>query len=373
MTYQQLVPVEYYKSMPIEKNTIKFRFVKFQLNGGKWLVWHNPSVDRLRRLFIKHNPKNAYISVQKFLYFKEHNNTYKNLQIGNEELIDIDGQKFKDKREVWAEASKVTSFLRTNGAKINDFVVTNSSVGGYQISIDNPSEKLINDLSHKFNIDKKVLNDKKRVKRLVWSYNKNKNSFSYRAGMRQIADDNLGVKTEHRHKTKSGIGNCTNLPRHYAYKQISSSVQGTRGLYVPVFKFAKMPSKKRIGKLQLRYKTGSLILNKFLGKHYLIGIKTHQASRIRKMYRYMKCDYSLNEFDKFKQNMIPIGNAVDLDNKGKIISDSFDRMEYFTGMSNGLISIGHYRALVQQGVPLLNRASCGEEQPVYTVIFRREE
>ena len=85
----------------------------------------------------------------------------------------------------------------------------------------------------------------------------------------------------------------------------------------------------------------------------------------------MKCDSSLNEFDKFKQNMIPIGLAVDLDNKGEVISNSFERLEYFTGEHNGLISIGHYRALVQQGVPLFSN-DVGEEQPVYTVIFRRE-
>lgn len=362
---------QYYQSMPIEKDTIKFRFVKFQLWNGKWIVFNKPSVNRLRRLLVKHNPKNAYISVQKYLNYKEHNQTYKEVQIGKEEVIDIDGQKFKDVKEVWAEASKIMSCLRSKEVQINDFIVTNSSVGGYQIVINNPDEKLINDLSNGFNIDTKVFNDKKRVRRLVWSYNGNRSSFSYRAGMPKLADDNSIRENETRHKTKLRTENCTNLPKHYAIRQVSSSVQGTRGLYVPVFRFHKMPSQKRIRKLQERYKTGSLFIQKFMEKHYLIGFKCHQRERITKMYKFMKCDYSLNEFTKFKQNFIPL-SGIDLDTKQKIdsvpvIHHSISVNDVKGDYSRGHLFVGCYS-------PNQAIAKCiGEEQPVYTVVFRREE
>lgn len=160
-------------------NPYKFHYFKFQLWDNSWKCYWNPSLQKLQRLILN-NYKNVYVSLNRFLYYKEHTSyRHHNKILERLLLIDIDGQNFKNKQECERYFIKILGFLKHHHCHIQEIVMTNDTVGGFQITIKSCCRHKVlyhiseNQLFKK--IDFKVFDDK-RIKRphfLSWNGNKN--------------------------------------------------------------------------------------------------------------------------------------------------------------------------------------------------------
>lgn len=161
----------------------KFNYIKLEMQDG-WFTYSNPSKPKLQKL-ISRNPKNIYVSVNKFLSYKEHNSTYKfqNRIMFRYGLIDIDSQDFSSKEEAIDYFNEIILFLQKKKIKISEINATNI-FGGFQVIIHPDSYKkfkyiltssLLRDEKLFKRIDWKVMDDK-RVRRYAPSWNNNKNS-----------------------------------------------------------------------------------------------------------------------------------------------------------------------------------------------------
>src|SRR3990167_1917412 len=116
-------------------NYLKFIFVKLQLQDGSWKTYNRPSHKRLKRLIQKLNPKNSYMSVNRFVQYQEHP-TYQNILMEQNGFIDIDGQNFDSKEETKIYFQEVVNYLQANNISISQITRTNNTIGGYQIIVD---------------------------------------------------------------------------------------------------------------------------------------------------------------------------------------------------------------------------------------------
>lgn len=336
-------------------NPYKWHFIKLQLPNRSWKTYFNPSPARLQRLITKHKPKNCYISLARWLRYKEHNPSYKNLPIGKYELIDIDGQHFKNKKEVKQYFIGIVKLLTEHNIYILENVCTNNTIGGYQILIDRQDKDklhqlITNNIQLFKKIDFRVFYDPKRVRRMPGTWNSNKGSLAYRVdslgnpkkqplntsfnlpidyalGMSKKTDDKGdGNIPPPNHNTKARIEIESNLPRYYSILEISSSVSGTRALYVPVLKFNSLPSTRKLINLQNMYKLGDMFLFQYEKGYFAICPKTTQKQRLIKIYKQIKCWYSLSELMKIKQNWIIISNCYDPTKKREIPTFKFIKL-----------------------------------------------
>src|SRR3990167_7421879 len=161
----------------------KHHFIKLECYNGKWFTYHNPSSARLKRLIQKHNPKNCYVSVNQYLRYKEHKQSYPNLLFKEHGLIDIDGQNFSSPEESRQYFISIVNFLIESNVEIEKTVCTNTTLGGFQVVIA-PSGydtfyMLLKNHPQRFEkADHKVFNDHKRVRRMEGTFNGNRGSFA---------------------------------------------------------------------------------------------------------------------------------------------------------------------------------------------------
>lgn len=167
---------------------LKFRFLKIETYEGNWKTFYPITEEKLKKIMLKYNPKNTYISVNQFLNYKEHNKTYnfQNHIIFKYGLIDIDTQNFNSKEEAIDYFNKIILFLQKKKIQISEINATNI-YGGFQILIHPKSYKRFNYVLTSSllrgetifdKIDWKVMDDK-RVRRYCPSWNGNKNCYAY--------------------------------------------------------------------------------------------------------------------------------------------------------------------------------------------------
>ena len=161
-------------------NYLSNHFIKFELWNGSWKTFDHVSPQRLKRLISKFNPKNAYLSVNKFALFQEKNPSYENIVMQKFGFIDIDGQNFKSKEECRDYFKFIVDFLKVNGVGIKEMVRTNDEVGGYQILTEPKDFNKLSKLKSLYpeiftKIDSRV-NDDKRVRRLMFTPNGNRSN-----------------------------------------------------------------------------------------------------------------------------------------------------------------------------------------------------
>jgi len=174
-----------YKALEKAERLVRMKkmvFFKIEDYFGRWFCYYNPSPQRLKRIIMKIKPKNVYVSVNKWLRYKENNTTYPNILFEENLLIDIDGQNFETKRECEEYFIEILNFLKEHKTHIQEIVSTNQTVGGFQLLIKYCCRHKIlyhigtNPLFSK--IDKKVF-DEKRVRRASGYFNGNKECYAY--------------------------------------------------------------------------------------------------------------------------------------------------------------------------------------------------
>src|SRR3990167_656952 len=258
-------------------NYLKFRFVKLQLQDGSWKTYNRPSPQRLQRLIKKLNPKNSYMSINRFSQYQEHP-TYPNILMEQNGFIYIDGQNFDSKEETLVYFQEVVSYLQGNNLSISSMTRTNNTIGGYQIIVDsNDREKLmslIQEDSVFFSfIDSRVF-DEKRVGRLPNTWNGNRNSLAvevditgtpinlyttismngtgdytpntsfppayhpqpfaggfYSHGMPMANDKGRNVSDTRPHTKTAKGGIMSTLPRHYFVRQMKNKIMPWEGTH----------------------------------------------------------------------------------------------------------------------------------------------
>ena len=161
-------------------NYLSHHFIKFELWNGSWKTFDHVSPNRLQRLLSKFNPKNSYLSVNKFALYQEKNPSYENIIMQRNGFIDIDGQNFENKEECKEYFTFIVSFLKMKEIEIKEMIKTNDEVGGYQIVTEakdfNRLEQLKKIFPVTFNkIDKRV-DDEKRVRRMPFTLNGNRSN-----------------------------------------------------------------------------------------------------------------------------------------------------------------------------------------------------
>ena len=194
----------------------KFRFIKIQMWNDSWRTYKYQNNFYRKINFIKkkiqgeeyllYSPaKNVYHSLNQFLSFKEHNSTYKfqNRIMKKYGLIDIDSQNFKSKEEAVDCFNRIILFLQKKKIRMSEINLTNIN-GGFQIIIHHSSYKrfyyiltasLLREEELFNKIDWKVMNDDKRVKRYVPSWNSNKNSWAIPLLKNEEISMPFGLKT----------------------------------------------------------------------------------------------------------------------------------------------------------------------------------
>lgn len=372
-------------------NTNKFRFIKFQLKDNSWRTYFNPSEKRLKKLLVKHQPKNVYRSVNRWIMYQEHP-SYPNRMIQHFGLVDVDGQNFDNKEECYSYFSEVCNLLESEEIQIEEKVCTNNSIGGFQALISPDSLQkfhvLLENHPQRFlKLDYRV-HDDKRVCRLPRTWNGNRNSLSYSIsqalnnsyiqiqkgigrdnclsplfpsvhdmylkptevdwgfstlGMSYQADDKGQVRKNSDTRpniTTESAQIESNEPLHHTdtflVKQISNSVIGVKNLYVPVIKLKYCPSPRLIRKLQKTYRMGDLYLFQYHSGFFLIGPKVFQKERLFKIYKAAKAWASLKELQTYKQNWITISNAIDESIYSKI--ETFKYLSFHENSANGWYS-----------------------------------
>lgn len=161
-------------------NYLSHHFIKFELWNNSWKTFNNVSPQRLQRLINKFNPKNAYLSVNKFALYQEKNPSYETILMQQYGFIDIDGQNFNNKEECKEYFTFITAFLKINDIEIKEMVRTNDEVGGYQIVTEPKDFNNLNKLKALYpevftKIDTRV-NDEKRVRRMPFTQNGNRSN-----------------------------------------------------------------------------------------------------------------------------------------------------------------------------------------------------
>ena len=430
----------------------KFNHIKIEDSQGIWKTYNfqNNIKEKIKRA------KNVYVSVNKFINFKEHPTyNYQNKIMKKYGLIDIDGQDFKNINECKNYFLHILNFLKEKNIRIDEIVQTNSVVFGFQILIHpNSYKKFIYLLASSLlreedmfkKIDWRVINDDKRVRRLKNTWNSNHNSMAIPllnrrvleffqknwivslpvakttpvfnpTGISKSQDLNSLVSNKElvidfsnlfeklsplfsRHYKESGgfplpstqkshalgmpldtdkqplepvsagkpskVVNLlneandnkavaiqpiltseqrqgqeikSNLPCHFLVKQISSSVYGSKNNYVPVLKYFKKPSSRRIKRLQKAFSLGDVYLFQNHQEFVTVSPKTAQKERLEKLYKKARCWKSLSELAKFKQNWIFCSNIFDL-NKRKSIK-TIRLLDFFPQEANGYYSYPH--------------------------------
>ena len=340
-------------------NYLKFRFVKLQLQDGSWKTYNRPSPQRLQRLIKKLNPKNSYMSINRFSQYQEHP-TYPNILMEQNGFIDIDGQNFDSKEETLVYFQEVVSYLQGNNLSISSMTRTNNTLGGYQIIVDSKDRaklmRLIQEDSVFFSlIDSRVF-DEKRVGRLPNTWNGNRNSLAVEVdatgtpinlntiipinsinytktplfppayhpqpfaggfhshGMPMANDRGRNVPdtTPHTKTAKGGI--MSTLPRHYLVRQMKNVVYWKSSSYVPVVKFPFPISNKRIQKLQKAYSLGDAYHFSDHKGDYVLFPKIVSYRRLEKVYRAFN-SVSLAELQSFGLNWFPVSNIMDIEKK----------------------------------------------------------
>ena len=164
-------------------NLYKFHFIKTEDYNGNWHTYYPISLQKLNNLI--QNSKNVYISKNKFLFYKEHNNTYRhqNFLLKEFDLIDIDGQKLNSKEECTNYFLDILECLRANNIEIEEIVCTNTTLMGFHLLLSPDChqrflEFLKNSPQRFERVDKSVF-DTKRVRRLPQTYNGNRDSYSF--------------------------------------------------------------------------------------------------------------------------------------------------------------------------------------------------
>ena len=157
-------------------NTLKFHHLKIQDQKDNWLTLRIQN--NIGRKVMELKPKNVYISLNEFLNYREYDKTYKyqNVPLRRYALIDIDAQNFNNFYEAKRYFLKILRFLIKSKAEIMEINMTNA-YGGFQIVVSENAYSLMNNKIFS-KIDKKVLNDDKRVRRYCPSWNSNKSCFS---------------------------------------------------------------------------------------------------------------------------------------------------------------------------------------------------
>jgi len=266
-------------------NNLSFRFIKMELENGRWRTYFNLDEETFIGLLNKLLPKNVYISVNKWLNYNE-KKPERNILLNRCFFIDIDGQEFKDKESSKRYFIKINNYLKEEKICIEERICSNEKIGGYEIIVKpccySKTLRLIRNHPQRFRkIDSRVF-DEKRVRRLAYSWNGNRDSFSYPVdstghplpkdllrGMflnkesplfPYFQSKKLGVGFNatkgkridlHRHKIKRSAEISSNLPSHYLIRQVSNSVIGKKGLYVPVIKLKEFPKLVFMQKTQM--------------------------------------------------------------------------------------------------------------------------
>lgn len=297
---------------------LKWRQIKFQLQDNTWRQWFNPSSSRLKRLLIKHQPKNVYASVSKWIYFREHG-TYKNIFLDSDYIIDKDNKNKKD-------LDKIKTYMSLDYPSLNLKHQLNTG-GGYHLIY--KFDKIINDLefhqelkklittdlvNKKFKVDVPVMEDVYRVSRLDETFNGNKNKWCYSLGTKlgqvpnsRMTNQVVKIQPFVFFKEKVGKEIKANLPDHYNLNLISNTVNGTKGLYVPLIRWQKV-KKKRLKRLINHYKLGSFFHIKTPKFNYFMFFRCFDAKRLRKIYNFAKSS-TISEFEKYKWNWVPVKSS----------------------------------------------------------------
>lgn len=331
---------------------LKWRLIKLQLPNGIFRNYFNPSKNRLRKLLIKHQPKNVYASVSKWVYFREYS-TWKNIFLDSDYLIDIDK---KNEREI----NRIKKYMLLHYFSLflkNEIF----SGGGYNLIYG--FKELINDFGfHKelkklitadlvnegFDIDKEVCEDIYRVSRVDNTFNENKNKWSYCLGssLKRTMTNRIVKTQSFLPSEESGrIQNKTNVPTNYNFNFISNSVNGTKELYVPLIRWQKT-RKKRLKKLIRQYKLGSFLHIKTPKYNYFLFFKCVDAKRLRKIYNFAYSSTRL-EFEKYKWNWIPIKTSKNFPLKMKFYNVECSEGNYskphldFFNINNNKIKCGN--------------------------------
>src|SRR3990167_731956 len=188
--------------------------------------------------------------------------------------------------------------------------------------------------------------------------------------------DDKGVAFNAQHispcKIKRGQESSSNLPSRFIVRQISNSVFGAKGLYVPYIKFNYKPSPRRIRRLQKAYNLGDIYLFKFHFGYALLSLKVFDATRLRKIYKAFKSYSSYNEFLKFNQNWIFISNIIDLSNNQKI--KSFGFLELYPAEAKGYYSNTHLYWMAKSSFwqsRIYNNIT-GKQSEIYIAEFKRD-
>ena len=373
----------------------KFHFWKFELDNGRWYTYFNLSEAKLQKKIKELNPKNVYVSVNQFLDYSEHNKSfaYQNKIIKRFGLIDIDGQNFGGFAETERYYQKIVNFLRSNKVEIKECVQTNSKVGGFQITIQPESYlKVIGLIHSREDLFRKIdfcVFDDKRVRRpamVLWNGNKKcftipkdlntPNLIYYRKvgyadpsagklsriakpatdevagintlGMPLEADDNSVVKATL--TTVQNNGEDTQIKSNGLHHQlqVTNSVYGTKGLYIPILKFIYSNSAiKRLIKLQKAYNLGDLHIMRHKEFHYAFGLKCVDKGLLMKVLRKHRVGYHF--FIKYCLLWLPLGKldgCLKMDSFGQYSRPhcNFFRMIYSN--LSGKDKLPVYRAVV---------------------------
>lgn len=288
---------------------LKFRQIKMERWDEIWLKYFNPSKSKLKRLILKHQPKNVYASVSQYLYFKEHN-TYKNRLLFSNYLAEFDDvdEKIVDECDEYIKREYGLKLLRKIQSSSRGFHLIYDSIKGNFEEHILFKKILTDDLEKKFPIDSLVCRDIFRVSRMDGTLNGNKLCLSHSLGnsCKGVMTNGEALKqlyfppSEERGRTDIK----TTLPTHYYYNFISNSVCGCNNLYVPLIKWQYM-RKRLLRKTIKKYDLGSFLAIKTLKSIYFLFFKCCNDKRITKIYNYAKSN-SLFEFQKYRWNWIPI-------------------------------------------------------------------
>lgn len=423
---------------------LKFRFVKIETWDSEWRTFYPVTEQKLQNIITRYNPKNTYLSKNKFLFYKEHKSYRHESKLLEEYgLIDIDGQKFSNKKECRDYFMKILKILLRKKIQIEEIVQTNDVLNGFQILISPCSAKELSILAKTspFRRIDRIVFDLKRVRRLSGTLNGNRgccksmllyskeakylnisvlkdfisllphrlsqtrpqtrlhgssdgfnalgmplendlqplepvltgNSAKVGISSKNKADDIKGKNPFYPRQNKGRASGQeeVSLPPYFAVKQIQSSIQPLKSLYVCVMKFNRKMPEKRLVRLQKAYNLGDVYVFRNHAGYCYISPKAFSPQRLGKIYRKARCWKSLNELDKFRNNWIYCSNIIDI-HKKKILN-TLEFLGVYEQEANGWHSRAHLDFLGKYYFKPYSHTIGSEKPRVYTAVFESEK